>query len=96
MFDLTKPIDPEQHVRIFGIDPGLVTTGVVNLDILPGARIIKVEALALLGDDVDGAMNFLQGKTLITSPLRIFIEKYRPRSNFSTDSDMIKLVATIS
>jgi hypothetical protein len=86
---------------ITGIDPGLVHTGVVTLEILTEKHkfLVRSEAVAstLLTDksvDVERTALLVAALTNVYST-HIFIEKYQPRSHFGTDAKMMELVRAI-
>lgn len=87
-----------------GVDPGLVHTGIVRLAFLPAAHEIHVSHTAVNGQDTNGdplppekiAQHandwILNSVTAVNLPdPLIYIEGYRPRSHFSTDSRMAAL-----
>ena len=72
-----------------GIDPGIVTTGVVTLSIDSDERVFQVYEKALTQEE-------LPSLSLWTPAKRIFIEAYEPRSNFGHDTRMAELVKQIA
>lgn len=71
-------------ITLVGIDPGIVHTGVVDLQINQAAKVWLVRSRVVAGlktEDVKAAVADIK-------PDRVFIEAYRPRSNFDTDSRM--------
>ena len=79
------------RIRIVGIDPGLVDTGVVAIHLDRVTRSFSSTVTTVKGLDADELALAIQRtkepgymKTSYT-----FIEKYRPRSNFNTDTRMI-------
>ena len=72
-----------------GIDPGIVTTGVVTLSIDSDDRYCQVFETALTQEE-------LPNLRLWTPTERIFIEAYEPRSNFGHDTRMAELVKQIA
>lgn len=84
--------------HVVGIDPGLVHTGVVELIFNTDNKIISVTHEAVIGPNAQAVNDF------ITQPVvdpdlwgggtpHIFIEKYQPRSHFSTDARMMQAVS---
>lgn len=76
-------------LRFIGIDPGIVHTAAVLLAIYPLSR--TVVTLNYVVDGVEPAELDMVIKWVNSNPLadRVFIEKYRPRSNLQHDMDMI-------
>ena len=72
-----------------GIDPGIVTTGVVTLSIDSDDRFFQVFEMALTQEE-------LPSLRLMTPAERTFIEAYEPRSNFGHDTRMAELVKQIA
>lgn len=75
-------------VRIIGIDPGLVHTGVVAITFYPDSKEVRVEH-----EVHDGPTAQLQ--VGMADDVRVFIEAYRPRSNFGTDDRMVRAVSDL-
>lgn len=94
--------------RIVGIDPGLVHTGIVALDLDAETKTHSIHFDVVTGVPLsDGRLNvnatvdaivtttvMLDGLVSRT-PDHIFIERYEPRSHFGTDADMAALVRGI-
>lgn len=78
--------------HLVGIDPGLVHTGCVLIDIDRPQRIVAVHHEAVAGPDVTRIQQWLGGYRHTAD---IWIEAYRPRSNFGTDERMVKAVNDI-
>ena len=75
------------NIRVAGVDPGLVHTGVVSYFIHPQLRRIMVYSKVIAGPDAPAVEQALRRGS--HTPLdRIFIEGYRPRSHFDTDARM--------
>ena len=72
-----------------GIDPGIVTTGVVTLYIDSDERVFQVSEQALTQEDLPRLRWWPPSE-------RIFIEAYEPRSNFGHDTRMAELVKQIA
>ena len=89
--------------HVVGIDPGLVHTGVVRFVFLPKKKTILVEHEAVTGQDHTAQAKAWLSKTLhltvhgagMVPGLTVFIEKYQPRSNFSTDPKMSELLTLL-
>lgn len=87
---------------VIGIDPGLVHTGVVRLEIDTGARTLSIMALPVVNSggpdahtiEVLKAAYQTTGGRAVTM---IFIEAYRPRgNNYGTDAPMRELMASLT
>ena len=74
-------------IRVAGVDPGLVHTGVMSYYINPQVRFIACFPEVITGPDA-AAVKFAVRRTRSTPLDRIFIEGYRPRSHFDTDARM--------
>lgn len=72
-----------------GIDPGIVTTGIVTLSIDSDDRVFQVFEKAFTQEE-------LPNLRLATPTERVFIEAYEPRSNFGHDTRMAELVKQIA
>lgn len=68
----------------YGIDPGLVHTGIVKLSFQMGRREVFVSSTAVAGLDVKYIAELVAG-----SREACVIEAYRPRSHFSSDQAMV-------
>ena len=77
--------------RFVGVDPGLVHTGVVELTFDTEARHIQVASEVVIGPDAGEVQRFIMRENKSVST--VFIEGYRSRSNFNTDTRMIQVVA---
>lgn len=73
-------------ITVAGIDPGLVHTGVVSMTFDRQAKSVHVQSHVIDGPDVHAVRAVLDPGAVI------FIEGYRPRSNFSTDQRMVSAV----
>ncbi len=78
-------------VAVIGIDPGLVHTGLVRIELLPDLRRYWVEHEVVSGINLDLIEGWCQRRPADA----IFVEAYRPRSNFNTDAEMIVGVRTL-
>lgn len=80
--------------HVFGIDPGLVHTGVVHLRFASGLRRVNVTSVPVAGPDAAKVADWIrrsrQGSGLPRA--HVFIEGYKPRSHFGTDASMVKAV----
>lgn len=82
-----------QPTHIVGVDPGLVHTGVVSL-YFRSDRAIEVDHEAVVGPDARVTKLWIDAHAKhFTSTPQVFIEGYRPRSNFNTDQRMVEAVA---
>lgn len=77
--------------NVVGIDPGLVHTGVVEMSFYPKMKSIVTHHIALNGVDVTTLGHFLF--TRVRPDRQVYIEGYRPRSHFDTDTRMTDAVA---
>lgn len=77
---------------IVGVDPGLVHTGLVVLRFDQQARTYQRQFAVINGPDATAALDALS--SLVPSVhlhlMEIFIEKYRPRTGFSTNERMME------
>ena len=76
--------------HLVGVDPGLVHTGVVLLTFDRSQRTVVTDHVAVAGPDAVRVQQFLGA--IHQEPHHIFIEGYRPRSNFNTDQRMVEAV----
>lgn len=74
-------------VHVVGIDPGLVHTGVVSMKFNRPDKRVDVAATAIDGPDPAATRNWL----FDAKPI-VYIEGYRPRSNFDSDARMVTAV----
>lgn len=72
-----------------GVDPGLVHTGVVHMEVNDLTREIIITHEIVMGPNVDAVNAFLLAQS--TGP--VYIEGYRTRGQFSTNDRMIRAVA---
>lgn len=73
-----------RHV-VVGVDPGLVHTGYVELEFYPDLKLVHTKWRILDGDASEEVKELIH--TTVRQP-EVFVEDYRPRSNFGTDSRM--------
>ncbi len=79
-------------VHVFGVDPGLVDTGLVRLSFYDYDQSVSIGATVFNkadGQDVADAIAYENVRHAT------FIEGYKPRHNYGTDADMIALVKDI-
>lgn len=76
-------------VHFVGIDPGIVHTAGVALSIYPNARVLITAPFVVNGVEPAELDKMIKWINSSPSPEGVFIEKYRPRSNFHHDMDMI-------
>lgn len=83
---------------VFGVDPGLVHTGIVMLDFNVKERELVVDHRVVDGLHATQARTDIEGLTplKVYQTLDIFIEKYTPRSGFSQDERMVQANADFS
>lgn len=80
-------------VRIIGIDPGLVHTGIVDLQFDTKAKEIHLATDVVSGLKLDLITEAVEEiRPSAPKPNEIFIEDYRIRSNFHGDSRMVHAV----
>lgn len=80
-----------KSVHVVGIDPGLVHTGVVLMIFHPHTREVVIDDLVLAGAQSSDAAR-IKMFFGVTEEEHIFIEGYKPRSHFDSDSRMTQLV----
>lgn len=81
-----------RHVLyVGGVDPGLVHTGVVGLAFNPFTKRVEVKHHVVIGPDVSAVKDWFDHN--LHQPEKIFIEGYRPRSHFGTDTKMVEAVS---
>lgn len=73
-------------ITVAGIDPGLVHTGVVSMTFDRTIKTVWVASYVIDGPDAAAV------KAVLESGAVVFIEGYRPRSNFSSDQRMSQAV----
>lgn len=87
-------------MEIVGIDPGLVHTGAVMMRFLAHVRAIEIAHEAIVGPDTGATRQWLTSVSLHQPPWRpgkgpmMFIEGYRPRSNYGTNEKMVQAVGS--
>ena len=89
--DTFREVQRQRNTGLFfvGIDPGIVHTAGVKLGIFPYTRVLRSISFVVDGivpDELDMMITWAGSNPL---PDRVFIEKYRPRSNLQHDMDMI-------
>lgn len=75
-------------ISIVGVDPGLVHTGCVKLDFDVRQRIIERQFVVIDGLEIRELAGWVRLND--THVDHVFVEKYRPRHNFSQDPEMLK------
>jgi hypothetical protein len=86
-----------QSTHIVGIDPGIVHTGVVEMNFYPRDREITVQHEVVLGTDAAAVRDWIYRVPSApgeTAPV-IFIEGFRARSNLGHDREMTEAVAAM-
>ena len=83
-------------LQVFGIDPGIVHTGLVELNWDFHNQELRVNARSVDGITKQSAIEL---RDLIVRRIwrksNIIVEEYRPRSHFSTDTKMVEGQATL-
>lgn len=82
-------LQKNKALHFIGVDPGIVHTAGVALSIYPKSRAMATTLLVVDGivpDELDKMISWVNSSPV---PAGVFIEKYRPRSNFQHDTDMI-------
>lgn len=74
-------------LHVVGVDPGIVDTGVVRLRFKPEIATLEVSYAVVSGIDAKRIGDWIK---LEDGPALVFVEKYRPRSNFGTDQRMVE------
>lgn len=74
---------------VVGVDPGLVNTGVVGLMFDSAEQEILISHKAFVGCDAADIHSWVKGFPYLDD---IFIEGYKPRSNYGTDLRMIEMI----
>lgn len=84
-------------ITVIGIDPGLIDTGLVALNFNGFTREIIVHyAVESRAKAVEIAASAALLRSAVWSPgHHVFIEGYRPRSNFNTDVKMLELITQL-
>lgn len=77
--------------HIVGIDPGLVHTGVVRLVFDTDRKSFWTDHHAVVGPNVQAVRAWI-GKPYQFPMAEVFVEGYRPRSHYGTDSRMVEAV----
>lgn len=79
-------------MEIIGVDPGVVHTGVVLIRILPHAKQVEIRHEAVAGTATkEVALWIIRNSIEPKAP--VFIEAFRPRSNFGHDQQMVAAVS---
>lgn len=80
--------------HIVGIDPGLVHTGVVRLVFDTSRKSFWTDHVAVAGPNVVDARTWINQPVLKLPAPEVFVEGYRPRSHYGTDSRMLDAVSS--
>lgn len=76
--------------HVFGVDPGLVDSGVVSMRFKPNLKTLSVEHAVILGTNADGVEQWISDLDRGTGGVRrIFVEKYTPRLKLDSDTRMV-------
>jgi hypothetical protein len=81
--------------HVVGVDPGLVHTGVVSMLFDSAARRVVVQSTAVPGLNTAAVWNAIDNGSVPDVRPQVFVEAYRPRSNFDSDKRMVEGVAAI-
>jgi hypothetical protein len=74
--------------HVVGVDPGLVHTGVVSLLFKSTTQVLEVEHILIPGPDAGTTASWIQYRR--TGAPKVYIEQYRPRQSFGTDTRMVQ------
>jgi hypothetical protein len=85
--------NPITHV--IGVDPGLVHTGLVRMIFDRTTRSVTVTHTVVQGGQVSRAQAWCLRVPTTTAKPSTFIEGYRPRSHYGTDTRMVEEVAML-
>lgn len=80
-------------IHVYGIDPGLVHTGIVRLSFYPAEKQIVVGTFVTQGADPSEVSSFIGSHG--DDEVHVFIEAYRPRHNYDTNPKMTEAVQRI-
>ena len=78
-----------------GVDPGVVHTGVVQINLDPELRQLTKLSWVVAGITPE-ALDEVKALAKASGPDHVFIEKYRPRSNFGHDEKMQHAVTVLT
>lgn len=78
---------------VVGVDPGIVDTGIVVYRFFPNEHMLEVKSVVLHGAKAIDVFRAISDN--VRNAPSVFIEKYRPRSNFGTDSAMTEFQAQL-
>lgn len=83
--------------HIAGVDPGIIHTGVVELNLYPAQREILLYHEALVGMDAQAVLDVITRAPNAPgdTATHVFVEGYRPRQNLTPDRKMQEGVAAI-
>lgn len=77
------------RISLVGIDPGIVDTGVVWLDIYPSRRGFHSGGFAVKGMGEEAVEEILRKLPDLAATSHFYVEKFRPRSHFAHDDKMV-------
>jgi hypothetical protein len=81
-------------VVVAGVDPGLVDTGIVAFGFFPDTKHIEIHPRVVTRGSADDVIKMLRSVVVPADP--VFVEAYRPRRAFSTNSEMQALTREIT
>lgn len=79
-------------LHVYGVDPGIVHTGVVRMTFTPSRQAISIGATAIVGSKVQDVVDVIDHTQ---RKKHIFIEGYRPRSHYGHDDKMVTVVSNL-
>lgn len=77
--------------HVFGVDPGLVDTGVVSMVFKPNLKTLCIEHAVIPGTNADATEEWISKLDLHTGVRRVFVEKYVPRLKLNSDARMVEM-----
>ena len=78
-------------LELVGIDPGLVSTGLVYIKLMPDKKEFVTMSHAIDGMDAETVAQ----RAGLYSPAKVFVEDYRPRNNLQQSLPMVKGMALL-
>ena len=78
-------------LELVGIDPGLVSTGLVYIKLMPVKKEFVTMCHAIDGMDAETVAQ----RAGLYSPAKVFVEDYRPRNNLQQSLPMVKGMALL-
>jgi len=73
--------------QVFGVDPGLVHTGVVGMQFAAHSKTMRVTHTVVDGPDAGAVAKWVEDTPV---PPVVFVEAYRPRQNLNSDQRMVR------